>query len=85
MLEAVREGDIVAQPVDGIVNAWKRKLPWWILVPSGVAGAIRSAAGTAPFRELAKHGPMPVARRGIELLEAVVAMLTKMITVESST
>jgi O-acetyl-ADP-ribose deacetylase len=61
MLEAIHEGNIVEQPVDGIVNAWNRNvLPWWILIPSGVAGAIRSTAGTAPFRELAKHGPMPL-------------------------
>ena len=61
MKYAILEGDIVRQPVEAIVNAWNRNwVPWWLLVPSGVAGAIRKSAGTGPFRELAKHGPMPL-------------------------
>jgi len=61
MLQAVVKGNIVEQPVEAIVNAWNRNVvPWWLLIPTGVAGAIRRAAGTEPFRELAKHGPMPL-------------------------
>jgi O-acetyl-ADP-ribose deacetylase len=52
-------GDILAQPVEAIVNAWNRNLiPWWLLLPQGVSGAIKRAGGTAPFREVARHGPM---------------------------
>lgn len=52
-------GDLLAQPVAAIVNAWNRNLlPWWLLRPHGVAGAIRRHAGLAPFRTLARHGPL---------------------------
>ena len=58
---ALVEGDLLDQPVEAIVNAWNRNIiPWWILLPQGVSGAIKRRAGTAPFRELAKHGPMPL-------------------------
>ncbi|QDT14497.1 macro domain-containing protein [Alienimonas californiensis] len=54
-------GDLLDQPTEAIVNAWNRHLiPWWLLVPHGVSGAIRQRAGTAPFRELAKHGLLPL-------------------------
>lgn len=54
-------GDIVEQASDGIVNAWNRNIiPWWLLIPQGVAGAIRRAAGTVPFREIARTGPLPL-------------------------
>ena len=54
-------GDLLDQPVEAIVNAWNRNvLPWWLLLPQGVSGAIKRRGGTAPFRELAKHGPMPL-------------------------
>lgn len=44
-----------------IVNAWNRNvIPWWLLLPQGVSGAIKRRGGTAPFRELAKHGPIPL-------------------------
>ena len=47
--------------VDVIVNAWNRNvLPWWLLVPQGVSGAIKRRAGLAPFRELRKHGAIPL-------------------------
>jgi O-acetyl-ADP-ribose deacetylase len=53
------EGDLLAQRVEVIVNAWNRNLiPWWLLLPQGVSGAIKRRAGYAPFRELARHGPM---------------------------
>ncbi len=58
----VVQGDIVAQcDVDVIVNAWNRNiLPFWLLIPQGVSRAIRNAAGTAPFRELARYGAIPL-------------------------
>lgn len=52
-------GDLLDQSVDVIVNAWNRNvIPWWLLVPQGVSGAIRRRAGVEPFRELARHGPL---------------------------
>ena len=57
----VVEGDLLDQPVEVVVNAWNRNVfPAWILVPHGVAGAIRKRAGYAPFREVRKHGVLPV-------------------------
>jgi O-acetyl-ADP-ribose deacetylase (regulator of RNase III) len=57
----VVEGDLLEQRVDAIVNAWNRNvLPWWLLLPQGVSGAIKKRAGLAPFRELARLGPMPL-------------------------
>ncbi len=55
------DGDLLDQRVDAIVNAWNRNIiPWWLLLPQGVSGAIKRRAGTAPFRELARHGAMPL-------------------------
>ena len=49
----VVEGDLLDQNVDVIVNAWNRNIiPWWLLLPQGVSGAIKRRAGTAPFREV---------------------------------
>lgn len=57
----VVEGDLLDQDVKVIVNAWNRNIiPWWLLIPQGVSGAIKKRGGTAPFKELAKHGPMPL-------------------------
>ncbi len=57
----VVEGDLLAQCVDVIVNAWNRNvIPRWLLVPQGVSKAIKTAAGPAPFRELARKGRMPL-------------------------
>src|SRR4051812_14416338 len=54
-------GDIVDQPVEVIVNAWNRNvIPWWLLLPQGVSGAIKKSAGLAPFKEVAKAGPIPL-------------------------
>jgi len=56
-------GDLLDQEVDVIVNAWNRNIiPWWLLIPQGVSGAIKRRAGYAPFRELARHGPLPLGR-----------------------
>jgi O-acetyl-ADP-ribose deacetylase len=47
------EGDLLDQPVDAIVNAWNRNaIPWWLLLPQGVSGAIKRRGGYTPFREL---------------------------------
>ena len=55
------EGDLLDQPVDAIVNARNRNvIPWWLLIPQGVSRAIKRRAGTAPFRELARHGSIPL-------------------------
>lgn len=55
------DGDLLAQEVEVIVNAWNRNvLPWWLLLPQGVSGAIKRQAGLAPFRELARRGPIPL-------------------------
>lgn len=57
----VVDGDVLQQPVDVVVNAWNRNIiPWWLLIPQGVSGAIKRQAGIAPFQALAKAGPMPL-------------------------
>ena len=57
----VTEGDLLDQDVDVIVNAWNRNIiPWWLLLPQGVSGAITRRAGYEPFRELARKGPIPL-------------------------
>lgn len=55
------EGDLLDQPVEVIVNAWNRNIiPWWLLVPQGVSGAIKRRAGLEPFREIGRTGPLPL-------------------------
>ncbi|MGA2256484.1 MAG: macro domain-containing protein [Thermoguttaceae bacterium] len=57
----VVQGDLLDQDVDVIVNAWNRNvIPWWLLLPQGVSGAIKRRGGTSPFKELAKHGSIPL-------------------------
>lgn len=57
----VVKGDLLEQSVDAIVNAYNRNIiPWWLLIPQGVSGAIKRRGGIAPFRQLAKHGPIPL-------------------------
>ncbi|MBW3598891.1 MAG: macro domain-containing protein [Planctomycetes bacterium] len=61
MTPQIVEGDLLEQPVEAIVNAWNRNIvPWWLLLPQGVSGAIKRRAGRQPFRELARHGPIPL-------------------------
>jgi O-acetyl-ADP-ribose deacetylase len=61
MEAAVVDGDVLDQDVDVIVNAWNRDvIPWWLLVPQGVSGAIKRRAGLAPFRELSRLGSIPL-------------------------
>lgn len=58
---AVVDGDLLNQPVDAIVNPWNRNIiPWWLLLPQGVSGAIKRRGGLQPFREVAKAGPIPL-------------------------
>jgi O-acetyl-ADP-ribose deacetylase (regulator of RNase III) len=55
------EGDLLDQKADAIVNAWNRNfIPWWLLLPQGVSGAIKRRAGLEPFKELGRVGPMPL-------------------------
>ena len=61
---AVVEGDLLDQPVEVIVNAWNRNvIPWWLLLPQGVSGAIKRRGGTGavPGTPQARADP---ARRG---------------------
>ncbi|MGZ0166107.1 MAG: macro domain-containing protein [Planctomycetales bacterium] len=54
-------GDLLDQDVEVIVNAWNRNIiPWWLLLPQGVSGAIKKRGGYAPFRELGRLGPIPL-------------------------
>lgn len=53
------EGDLLDQEVEAIVNAWNRNIiPWWLLLPQGVSGAIKRRGGYRPFIELGRHGPI---------------------------
>lgn len=57
----VVQGDLLDQETEVIVNAWNRNvLPWWLLLPQGVSGAIKKRGGTGPFNELRRHGPIPL-------------------------
>jgi len=57
----VVEGNLLDQDVEVIVNAWNRNIiPWWLLLPQGVSGEIKRRAGTAPFKEVRRHGPIPL-------------------------
>lgn len=54
-------GDLLDQPVDVIVNAWNRNvIPWWLLLPQGVSGAIKKRGGYQPFQEVAQAGVIPL-------------------------
>ena len=64
----VVDGDLLEQPVDAIVNPWNSNvIPWFLLLPQGVSGAILKRAGVDAFRQLlfagflkpgtAIHGP----------------------------
>lgn len=54
-------GDLLAQPVEVIVNAWNRNIiPWWLLLPQGVSGAIKRRGGYEPFWQLGRLGAIPL-------------------------
>jgi O-acetyl-ADP-ribose deacetylase len=55
------QGDLLNQDVEVIVNAWNRNIiPWWLLLPQGISGAIKRRGGTGLFKELRKHGSIPL-------------------------
>nr|WP_086939778.1 macro domain-containing protein [Thaumasiovibrio occultus] len=55
------KGDLLEQEVEVIVNAWNRNIiPWWLLLPQGVSGAIKKHAGYAPFKEIGRMGAIPL-------------------------
>ena len=55
------EGDLLDQDVEVIVNAWNRNIiPWWLLLPQGVSGAIKRRGGAVPFKEVRRHGAIPL-------------------------
>ena len=59
MKPEIVSGDLLKQDVEVIVNPWNRNIiPWWLLLPQGVSGAIKKYGGYEPFREIAKIGPM---------------------------
>lgn len=61
MKPQIVEGDILDQLVEVIVNSWNRNIiPWWLLIPQGVSGAIKRQGGYKPFKELGKYGPIPL-------------------------
>lgn len=61
MLITTVQGNLLDQPVEVIVNTWNRNIiPWWLLLPQGVSGAIKQRGGYQPFRELATCGPIPL-------------------------
>jgi O-acetyl-ADP-ribose deacetylase len=44
------DGDLLEQAVEVIVNPWNRNIiPWWLLLPQGVSGAIKRRAGIGPL------------------------------------
>ena len=58
---SIVDGDLLDQPVDCIVNAWNRNIiPWWLLLPHGVSGAIKKRGGLRPFQEIGSTGPLPL-------------------------
>lgn len=55
------EGELATREVDAVVNAWNRNvIPAWLLVPKGVAKAIRSNGGRAALRAISRRSPMPL-------------------------
>lgn len=51
------KGDLPDRQVEAIVNPWNRNLiPWWLLLPQGVSGAIKKRVDYRPFIELRKFG-----------------------------
>jgi len=55
------KGDLLKQEVEVIVNSWNRNIiPWWLLLPQGVSGAIKRYAGYQPFKDIGRFGPIPL-------------------------
>lgn len=58
---SIVEGDLLEQNTECIVNPWNRNIiPWWLLLPHGVSGAIKWKGGLRPFFELGGIGPLPL-------------------------
>jgi O-acetyl-ADP-ribose deacetylase (regulator of RNase III) len=54
-------GNILEQQVEVIVNSWNRNIiPWWLLLPQGVSGAIKKSGGIQPFKEVTGFGAIPL-------------------------
>ena len=71
----VIQGDLLDQKADAIVNAWNRNIiPWWLLLPQGVSGAIKRRAGLEPFRQVGRHGPIPLGDAVLDEQHLAVAM-----------
>lgn len=50
-------GDLFTQDTACIVNPWNMNfIPHWLLLPGGVSGQLKKKAGSAPFREVSRHG-----------------------------
>ncbi len=63
MTPKIKEGNILDQSVEVIVNPWNRNIiPWWLLLPQGVSGAIKKKGGYRPFIEVGKLGPIPLGK-----------------------
>ena len=61
MRPLIVDGDLLDQPVECIVNPWNRNIiAWWLLLPQGVAGAIKRKGGLSPFFELGRQGALPL-------------------------
>ncbi len=61
IMPRIVEGDLLGQDVEVIVNAWNRNIiPWWLLLPQGVSGAIKRRGGFKPFLELGRMGALPL-------------------------
>ncbi len=59
----IEYGNIVDAKTEVIVNAWNRNIiPWFLLIPQGVSGAIKKKAGFKPFNELLKAGPIKLGK-----------------------
>lgn len=61
MQPTITDGDLLDANTEVIVNAWNRNIiPWWLLIPQGVSGAIKRRGGLQPFIEVARFGPIPL-------------------------
>jgi len=61
MVPEIVSGDLLQQDVAVIVNSWNRNIiPWWLLLPQGVSGAIKKRGGYQPFKEVARFGAIPL-------------------------
>jgi O-acetyl-ADP-ribose deacetylase (regulator of RNase III) len=61
MIPTIIDGDLLDQKVDVIVNPWNRNvIPWFLLLPQGVSGAIKRRGGFRLFHDLMLKGPLPL-------------------------